>query len=313
MPNSGLTQSSVVDSMEIDSYNRSNHVSPSKGIDSGMLQKICKAVLKQLDDKNTEVQSIAVKALGVLVTKVSGDNLNTITDKLLAMLLTPASDSSGTERNGLKDLYGIGLKKLINDVPNSYGGTVCQRLVSRLISGAEMSVKGDYEDKDKEVGPYCFTLLTTLLSRFATNPYVVPSAPHIVRVAFLALNCDNVSLAKLGGGLLSMGGRGFEDEILFGSQATQEAPKSPRRSKARRSKREKASALPTVAGVIPQILSLIDNNASNRVVLCQALGSIISTVGHRCGKVVDTVVPMLLNILSDTLPAEVSEKRAGLV
>ena len=65
--------------------------SSSGGFDLGMQKKICAAILKQLDDKNTEVQSIAVKALSALFCKVSFDNVNAIADRLADLLLTPAA------------------------------------------------------------------------------------------------------------------------------------------------------------------------------------------------------------------------------
>ena len=39
-------------------------------LDAAMERRVCAVVLRQLDDKSTDVQSIAVKCLGVLLKKV---------------------------------------------------------------------------------------------------------------------------------------------------------------------------------------------------------------------------------------------------
>ena len=46
------------------------------------ITRICAAVLKQLDDSSNDVQSIAVKCLGILLKKVQETQVGEICDKL---------------------------------------------------------------------------------------------------------------------------------------------------------------------------------------------------------------------------------------
>ena len=65
-------------------------------------RRICAAVLKQLDDSSNDVQSIAVKCLGVLLGKVQEAQVGEICDKLCTLVLEGKDE--------LRDIYSIGLK-----------------------------------------------------------------------------------------------------------------------------------------------------------------------------------------------------------
>ncbi|KAG6598032.1 Cullin-associated NEDD8-dissociated protein 1 [Phytophthora cinnamomi] len=69
--------------------------------------KVCAAVLKQLDDKSNDVQSIAVKCLGILVTKVQVAQVADICAKLCDLILNGKPE--------LRDIYSIGLKTIVAD------------------------------------------------------------------------------------------------------------------------------------------------------------------------------------------------------
>ena len=84
-------------------------------------------MLKQLDDSSNDVQSIAVKCLGVLLGKVQEAQVGEICDKLCTLVLEGKDE--------LRDIYSIGLKTLIADVPPAMGPSVCRLLTRRLLSG----------------------------------------------------------------------------------------------------------------------------------------------------------------------------------
>ncbi len=44
-------------------------------LDSNLERRVCQEILKQLDDANNDVQSIAVKCLGVLLVKVREEQI----------------------------------------------------------------------------------------------------------------------------------------------------------------------------------------------------------------------------------------------
>ena len=82
-------------------------------------------MLKQLDDSSNDVQSIAVKCLGVLLGKVQEAQVGEICDKLCTLVLEGKDE--------LRDIYSIGLKTLIADVPDAMGPSVCRLLTKRSI------------------------------------------------------------------------------------------------------------------------------------------------------------------------------------
>ena len=89
-------------------------------------RRICASVLKQLDDQrvaprpaprapptprprsSNDVQSIAVKCLGVLLKKVQEAQVGEISDKLCSLILDGKDE--------LRDIYSIGLKTLLKDI-----------------------------------------------------------------------------------------------------------------------------------------------------------------------------------------------------
>lgn len=96
-------------------------------LDGTLERRICAAVMKQLDDPSNDVQSIAVKTLGVLVKKVAEQQVSEIADKLCSLVLEGKKE--------LRDIYSIGLKTLISDMPMETGHTLAGRISTRLIAG----------------------------------------------------------------------------------------------------------------------------------------------------------------------------------
>lgn len=97
-------------------------------LDTSLQAQVSKAVLQQLDDGSTDVQTVAIKALAVLVKKISVDQLNDAIDKLTVLLL----DDSKAESH---DLYSIGLKTLISSVSEKSGQLLCVNLCKKLLAG----------------------------------------------------------------------------------------------------------------------------------------------------------------------------------
>ncbi|KAF1791687.1 Armadillo-type fold [Phytophthora cactorum] len=100
-----------------------------KDVDLGpyLEPKVCVAVLKQLDDKSNDVQSIAVKCLGVLVTKVQVAQVADICAKLCDLILNGKPE--------LRDIYSIGLKTIVADVSQTTGASIATGICTRLLTG----------------------------------------------------------------------------------------------------------------------------------------------------------------------------------
>ncbi|KAJ3084208.1 Cullin-associated NEDD8-dissociated protein 1 [Quaeritorhiza haematococci] len=90
-------------------------------------RKIVAAIIRLLDDKNGEVQNLAVKCLAPLVKKVHEPQLQEIVDQLCNLL--------GQKREELRDIASIGLKTVIVEIPPhaTIAGNIVKRLVPKLI------------------------------------------------------------------------------------------------------------------------------------------------------------------------------------
>lgn len=123
--------------------------------DSSTERKICTAVLRLLHDKSNDVQAIAVKTLGVLLTTVKEEQVLEIADSLADQVL----DASKSE---LRDVYAIGLRTLVKTIPSGMGDMTSQRLVGRLLDGIRTS-------QNEEIVLACLDILTDLLGRFGAT------------------------------------------------------------------------------------------------------------------------------------------------
>jgi len=82
-----------------------------------MERRVCSVVLHLLDDASNDVQTIAVKTLAQLLVKVQEPQVMDITRKLTKLILTG--------RDELRDIYSIGIKTLIKDVPEKMVRIMC--------------------------------------------------------------------------------------------------------------------------------------------------------------------------------------------
>ncbi|XP_035780587.1 cullin-associated NEDD8-dissociated protein 1-like [Anopheles albimanus] len=122
-------------------------------LDDESEKKVVRMVLRLLEDKNGEVQNLAVKCLGPLVNKVKENQVETIVDLLCANMV------SNNEQ--LRDISSIGLKTVISELPqssNSLVPNVCQRITGKLSAAIEK--------EDVSVQLEALDILSDLLSRF---------------------------------------------------------------------------------------------------------------------------------------------------
>jgi len=113
-------------------------------------QRLCLAILKQINDTSSNVQTVAVRALSLLVSKVQEAQVLDICTKLAESLITaPAAN---------RDIYTVGLKTCIGKVPNEYGAVVSGKLASKLVVGTK-------EHPDATLD--CLDIIADLLYRFA--------------------------------------------------------------------------------------------------------------------------------------------------
>lgn len=122
-------------------------------LDDESEKKVVRAVLKLLEDKNGEVQNLAVKCLGPLVNKVKENQVETIVDTLCNNM------AANTEQ--LRDISSIGLKTVIAELPQTPSSlipNVCQRITGKLSAAIKK--------EDVSVQLEALDILSDLLSRF---------------------------------------------------------------------------------------------------------------------------------------------------
>lgn len=110
-------------------------------LDEESEKKIVKMLLRLLEDKNGEVQNLAVKCLGPLVTKVKDNQVETVVDTLCTNMM------SGNEQ--LRDISSIGLKTVIAELPQTSGSLVSiisKKITVRLSDSVSQQVSLQFEE-----------------------------------------------------------------------------------------------------------------------------------------------------------------------
>lgn len=123
-------------------------------LDDDSERKVVQMLLKLLEDKNGEVQNLAVKCLGPLVSKVKEHHVETIVDSLCSNMLS--------DNEQLRDISSIGLKTVIGELPpasSSLAANICRRITGRLTNAISKST-------DVSVQLEALDILGDLLSRF---------------------------------------------------------------------------------------------------------------------------------------------------
>ncbi|XP_074601185.1 cullin-associated and neddylation-dissociated 1 [Brevipalpus obovatus] len=96
-------------------------------LDDDSERKIVKMLLKLLEDKNGEVQNLAVKCLGPLINKIKQLHVEVIVETLCSNMTS--------DKEQLRDISSIGLKTVISELPQSSTGIVpniCKEITANL-------------------------------------------------------------------------------------------------------------------------------------------------------------------------------------
>jgi len=185
-------------------------------IDSQTERRICSAVLSLLDDSSNDVQTVAVKTLGVLLMTVQEEQVNEIADRICGLMLDPS-------KSALRDVYAIGLKTLVETVPDSMGNAVSHHLIGRLIDGVHTnsntspsSSPSSGDDKNsEEIVLACLNVLTDLLTRFgsSSNSITMQHEP-LLNVSLLQLGSPRPIVRKRAGTTISVLATVMSDSLL---------------------------------------------------------------------------------------------------
>uniref|UniRef100_A0A669BY33 TATA-binding protein interacting (TIP20) domain-containing protein n=1 Tax=Oreochromis niloticus TaxID=8128 RepID=A0A669BY33_ORENI len=94
-------------------------------LDEDSERRVVTMLLKLLEDKNGEVQNLAVKCLAPLVSKVKEPQVETMVDVLCSNMTS--------DKEQLRDISSMGLKTVIAELPLTSSGSVCKKITSQLI------------------------------------------------------------------------------------------------------------------------------------------------------------------------------------
>lgn len=151
-------------------------------LDDDSERKVVRMLLKLLEDKNGEVQNLAVKCLGPLVNKVKEYQVETIVDSLCTNMVS--------DKEQLRDISSIGLKTVISELPLASSGlaaNVCKRITGKLSSAIE-------KQEDVSVQLEALDILADLLSRF--GGLLVTFHPAILQALLPQLSSPRQAVRK---------------------------------------------------------------------------------------------------------------------
>lgn len=150
-------------------------------LDDDSERKIVKTLLKLLEDKNGEVQNLAVKCLGPLITKVKEHQVEIIVDTLCTNMLS--------DKEQLKDISSIGLKTVINQLPGAptqMSSSIVKKITSRLLN----TIQKD----DVTVQLETLDILADILNHFGSN--LVSYHAQIFSCLIVQLNSQRLAVRK---------------------------------------------------------------------------------------------------------------------
>ena len=140
-------------------------------LDDDSERKVVRMLLKLLEDKNGEVQNLAVRCLGPLVGKVKDFQVRTIfyhpspvqTTKHIQVesIVDHLCNNMVGDKEQLRDISSIGLKTVINELPlttQSLAASVCKTMTGRLSAAIA-------QQEDVSVQLEALDILGDLLSR----------------------------------------------------------------------------------------------------------------------------------------------------
>ncbi|KAL2090831.1 hypothetical protein ACEWY4_013094 [Coilia grayii] len=185
-------------------------------LDEDSERKVVAMLLKLLEDKNGEVQNLAVKCLGPLVTKVKEYQVETMVDTLCSNMVS--------DKEQLRDISSMGLKTVIAELPPTTSGmaltcNVCKKITSQLIGalGKQDDVSVQLEALDilsdmlsrlsGTLSSFHSSILTSLLPQLTSSRLAVRKR-SIMALGHLVPSCSPALFTQLTEHLLTELGRG---------------------------------------------------------------------------------------------------------
>uniref|UniRef100_A0A914VPW0 TATA-binding protein interacting (TIP20) domain-containing protein n=1 Tax=Plectus sambesii TaxID=2011161 RepID=A0A914VPW0_9BILA len=160
-------------------------------LDDDSERKVVKMLLRLLEDKNGEVQNLAVKCLGPLVNKVKEAQVETIVDTLCANMTS--------DHEQLRDVSSIALKTVISELPAASQPLTLN--VTRRVTPKLTAAVGDSSSTDVSVRLEVLDILSDILLRY--GGMLAAFHQSIEEVLLPQLASDRLAVRKRAIGALS--------------------------------------------------------------------------------------------------------------
>ncbi|XP_030633653.1 cullin-associated NEDD8-dissociated protein 2 [Chanos chanos] len=174
-------------------------------LDEDSEKKVVTMLLKLLEDKNGEVQNLAVKCLGPLVSKVKEYQVEMMVDTLCTNMVS--------DKEQLRDISSMGLKTVIAELPPASAGksltaNVCKKITSQLIGalGKQDDVSVQLEALDilsdmlgrlsSSLVSFHSSILSSLLPQL-TSPRMAVRKRSIIALGHLVPTCSPALFTQL--------------------------------------------------------------------------------------------------------------------
>uniref|UniRef100_A0A8C7FAJ0 Cullin-associated and neddylation-dissociated 2 (putative) n=1 Tax=Oncorhynchus kisutch TaxID=8019 RepID=A0A8C7FAJ0_ONCKI len=172
-------------------------------LDEDSEKKVVTMLLKLLEDKNGEVQNLAVKCLGPLVRKVKEYQVEIMVDTLCSNMMS--------DKEQLRDISSMGLKTVIAELPPCSAGTslcvLLLLLLYKLHYSMVLLLGGALKWKLGTLISFHASILTSLLPQL-TSPRMAVRKRAIMALGHLVPSCSTTLFTQLTEHLLAELGRG---------------------------------------------------------------------------------------------------------
>lgn len=282
-------------------------------IDPQTERRICSAVLALLDDKSNDVQTVAVKALGVLLITVQEEQVIEIANRLTSLVLDKT-------KSDLRDVYAIGLKTLVETVPVQMGNIVSDRLVLPLIGGIHKNSReiessssttttaaNTNEEKNKldknleEIVLACLNVLTDLLLRFGSGNHSITSQHEaLLNVTLAQLASSRPNIRKRAGSTIGVLATVISDTLLHRlvDRVLEQIDRAEGLGKSGKKRARKANTGGGRGAAVKKaktVGELSDLREADTRSLIRTICTVSGMVGHRLNQShIDRIVPIFL-------------------
>ena len=252
-------------------------------LDDDSERKVVRMLLKLLEDKNGEVQNLAVRCLGPLVGKVKDFQVRTIyyhlspvqTTKYIQVesIVDHLCNNMVGDKEQLRDISSIGLKTVINELPlttQSLAASVCKTMTGRLSAAIA-------QQEDVSVQLEALDILGDLLSRSDKTK----------------VNHFNSAASRFGGLLVQ-----FHPSLVEALSPQLQSPRLAVRKRAIICLGHLVMSCDQtlyikLINMLLEELAKSGNTSSTRTYI-QALGAVCRQAGHRFGDHVERVMPLIM-------------------